>query len=126
MAHIRPNLILGAAGIIVLAIVLSLAQEMNRRFEVQKQIRTLQTEANSMEKHIIELEQLNEYFSTSDYRERVAREQLNFRAEGEKVVLIPANTSLKEQTNGQQKEVRVQLSIPMKWWYAFFVDSKNI
>ena len=125
MARIRPNMVLIATGAIVLLIVLSLAQEVNRRWQVQTQIRELQSQVDAMQKHLVELQQLNEYFKTPDYQERLAREQLNYRAPGEKVVLIPEPAAGDQQTAAPSSPAAPQLSNPLKWWYLFFVNTKN-
>ena len=78
-----------------------------------------------MERRVIELEQLNEYFSTKDYKERLAREQLNYRAPGEKVVLIPERVLGTQQTNAAKKQDEQKRSIPLRWWYLFFVDKRQ-
>lgn len=126
MARIRPNIVLIVASIIVLLIILSLAQEVNRRWQVQNQIHELQSQVDSMQKHLVELQQLNEYFRTPDYQERIAREQLNYRAPGEKVVLIPETASSNNnQTIAPTAPTTPQQSNPLKWWYLFFVNTKN-
>lgn len=121
MAAFRPQIVLGITGIIALLIIFSLAQEANRRWQVQREVARLEKETSDMQKSLVALEQLNEYFRTPDYKERLAREQLNFRAPGEKVVLIPehAGTPTRETVKANQKQS--PLSIPLKWWYLFFV-----
>jgi cell division protein FtsB len=123
VATLKPNLILSITGIIALLILFSLAQEMNRRWQVQREVTRLQTDVNKMERKVIELEQLNEYFSTPDYKERLAREQLNYRAPGEKVVLIPERVAGIQQTAASREEEKKVRSNPLKWWYLFFVDT---
>lgn len=122
MAALKPNLILGVTAIVAVLILFSLAQEMNRRWQVQREISRLETEVNKMERRVVELNQLNEYFSTADYKERLAREQLNFRAPGEKVVLIPERATGEKEAAEKEPEEQL-LSIPLRWWYLFFVDT---
>lgn len=99
---------------------------MNRRWQVQREVTRLEADVNKMERKVIELEQLNEYFSTPDYKERLAREQLNYRAPGEKVVLIPERIAGVQQTNPSSKEADdAQRATPLKWWYLFFVDTRK-
>jgi cell division protein FtsB len=125
MPRIRPNMVLLVTGVAILLIILSLAQEANRRWQVQTQIRELQSQVDSMQKHLVELQQLNEYFRTPDYKERLAREQLNYKAPGEKVVLIPETSSTPAQQQTLTTPQQSQLSNPLKWWYLFFVNTKN-
>lgn len=117
-------MIIGGTLIIVVLILLSLAQEMNRRWQVQREIQKLDNDVRQLQTNVIELEQLNQYFRTDDYQERLAREKLNFRAPGEQVVLIPEN-----QLSGEAAEQQVipeagrPLSNPLRWWHIFFVDT---
>ncbi len=123
MAVLKPNIILAVTVVVALLILFSLAQEMNKRWQIQREATRLEGEVNKMERRVVELTQLNEYFSTPDYKERLAREQLNFRAPGEKVVLIPervAGTQTKESTKEPEEQKR---STPLRWWYLFFVDT---
>ena len=75
-----------------------------------------------MEKNIVELENLNTYFNTDAYQERLAREKLNYQLPGEKVVLIPEQDGVPVVAAKATHEQKV-VSIPLKWWYLFFVDS---
>ena len=123
MAALKPNLILGITSIVALLILFSLAQEMNKRWQVQREATRLQGEINKMERRVVELNQLNEYFGTPDYKERLAREQLNFRAPGEKVVLIPERVAGIQTAAPAKEPKEAKHSIPLRWWYLFFVDA---
>ncbi len=122
MAAFRPQLVLGITGVIALLILFSLAQEANRRWQVQREVARLEKEVGDAKKSLVALEQLNEYFRTPDYKERLAREQLNFRAHGEKVVLIPEHGEVPQPEKLKTNQEKKPLSIPLKWWYVFFVD----
>lgn len=110
--------VLAAAGIIAILIIFSLVQEMNRRLSVQREIVRLESEANKLEKNLIQMENLNQYFKTDDFAELMAREKLNYRAEGEKVVLIPETATAQDESD-ETDEVD-ERSIPKRWWDAFF------
>ncbi len=98
----------------------SLAQEMNRRLQVQHEVQKLQREVQDMQRTVISLENLNQYFRTDDYQERLAREKLNYQAPGEKVVLIPDGAFAKPETTTPTKAAAI-MSTPERWWRAFFV-----
>jgi cell division protein FtsB len=111
----------GVAAVIVLFILLSLGQEMNRRWQIEREVARLEAQANDVQRNVTELENLNQYFRTSDFQERLAREKLNFRAPGEEVVLIPEDEQLSEVAVGTQQIQRESvISIPVQWWNAFF------
>jgi len=125
MIGISPKVMLGVTGIIILFILFSLAQEMNRRLQVQREIVSLEQEAREVEKSLIAMENLNQYFRTDAFQERMAREKLNYRAEGEKVVLITEDYQAAE-VETQAVSERVDSSIPWRWWQIFFGDNLRL
>ncbi|OGY35894.1 MAG: hypothetical protein A3E37_00290 [Candidatus Andersenbacteria bacterium RIFCSPHIGHO2_12_FULL_46_9] len=110
--------VLAAAGIVGILIIFSLVQEMNRRLSVQREIVRLESDANKLEKNLIQMENLNQYFKTNDFAELMAREKLNYRAEGEKVVLIPEIEAVQDES--AETDQVDERSIPKRWWDAFF------
>lgn len=122
MEGLRPKLIIGTTTVIVILILLSLTQEMNRRWQVQEEVSKLESNVKDLEKNVIELEQLNQYFRSDDYQERLAREQLNYKAEGEKVVLIPEKDLVETPSSQVIESDEEHVSLPLRWWKAFFVD----
>lgn len=119
MQLLQPKIILGVALVIGLFLLISLAQEMNRRLQVQREVRQLEQEVQEMQKTVTHLENLNQYFRTDAYQERLAREKLNYKAEGEQVILIPENATTESETTAMA--VTADVSIPEKWWRVFFV-----
>jgi cell division protein FtsB len=110
-------------GLVSIAMLSSLAQEINRRVQINREVALLETEVNRLERSIVELDNLNQYFKTDAYQERLAREKLNYVAEGEQVVLIPEEVV--EQSRGQVAGSRANqedISNLAKWWRIFFVD----
>lgn len=106
--------------IITLSLFVSLAQEMNRRIQVQREVRKLEQQVADMQQSVIELENLNQYFRTDAYQERLAREKLNYRAPGEQVVLIPTNDTTTN-TPSAADQAQTPPSPLEQWWRAFFV-----
>lgn len=121
MTGFRPKIILVAAAAIALIILISLAQEMNRRLQLQREVQRLENEAKEMHKNVIELENLNQYFRTDAYQERLAREKLNYAAPGEKVVLIP-ETIVNQTEERTATAAERTIPIPERWWRIFFVE----
>ena len=109
--------------VITLLIFVSLAQEMNRRLQVQREVIKLEQDVQSMQKTVIELKNLNQYFQTDAYQERLAREKLNYSAPGEKVVLIPDQQYVNSPPS-EEIASTADISIPEKWWRIFFVQQK--
>ena len=124
--NLRPKLIIGVTIVIVFLILLSLVQEMNRRWQVQREVQRLEEEVAGIQKEVVELDNLNTYFRTEDYQERLAREKLNYRAPGEQVVLIPEEDATQTENELPQATADVSISTPMRWWRIFFVDSNPL
>lgn len=122
----KPKLILGTTAVIVVLILLSLGQEVNRRWQVQREVTKLEQDVQQLQKNVIELKHLNQYFRTDDYQERLAREKLNYRAEGEHVVLIPDEDIQEEARPELPHDTPAEPSNPVLWWEVFFVDRAGI
>ncbi len=123
MPLLRPKLVAGVTIIVAVVVLLSLVQEMNRRIQIQREVRALEAEVAQAQRSLTQLENLNQYFRTDDYQERLAREKLNYQAPGEKVVLIPDET---EGTIVEAKPAPERV-VPIieKWWRIFFVPEKE-
>lgn len=125
MNILRPKIILGTAGIIALVILVSLAQEMHRRLEVQREVSVLEKKVADAEKNVVAMENLNQYFRTDAYQDRLAREKLNYVAPGEKVVMVPDDSLKPAADPALPKTAERAYSTPELWWRAFFVDDKG-
>lgn len=123
MRVLSAKFIISIAGIVAVFILVSLAQEMNRRLQVQREVAKLQQEVHVLEKTIVEMENLNQYFNTDDFQERMAREKLNYRAAGETVVLITEEKPAGEPREPESQIEEEEVSIAQRWWRVFFVDS---
>lgn len=121
MSILQPRIILALGGVAAVLILASLAQEVNRRLAVQREVRRLEQEVEEMNKSVIELENLNRYFQTDDFKDRMAREKLNYSAPGEKVVVIPDEAYAAAEKAVVAKDGQ-NYSIPERWWRLFFVD----
>jgi cell division protein FtsB len=122
MSMLSPKLILSAASIIVLFILISLVQEMNRRLQVHREVALLEAEVRELETSIIEMENLNQYFRTEAFQERMAREKLNYRAPGEEVVLLTPDQTVREVPLAEETSPPL-VSIPRRWWDVFFGEA---
>ena len=118
--HIRIFLVI--MGVVLFFVALSFAQELNRRWQYEQEVAQLHEEASALERKVVELEHLNNYFRTDEYKERLAREKLNYKAPNEKVVLVPQDqqqsaTTLSEDVSSLQNPT----SNPLRWWHSLFV-----
>jgi cell division protein FtsB len=116
------KIIVALAGIVVLFILVSLAQEMNRRIQIQREVALLDQEVRGLDKEIAEMENLNEYFRSNAFQERMAREKMNYRAPGEEVVLIPEVLGEQDVVGGNIVDSK-STSVPERWWRIFFIET---
>lgn len=121
MTSTRLKLGLGVAAIVMLILVISLVQEMNRRYQIQREVQALEAEVKTAERKTVELEHLNQYFRTDAFQERLARENLNYSAPGEKVVLVPEQAQEVKTVSSEVNSEERPPSTPLKWWQIFFV-----
>lgn len=124
MRFFSKRVLLVGAVVFLLFILSALVQEMNRRMQVQKEVARLEQEVRSLDKAVMEMSNLNQYFRSEAYKERMAREKLNYRAPGEEVVLLPDERSVGDEAREDTEKI-VKLSIPMHWWRIFFVEQFN-
>ena len=104
-------------------------KEFERRQEIKKQIDFLQEEADRIKNENSELSNQIKYFKTDEYKEQVAKEKLNLKKKGEKVVKIQLEkTSSEKQLNpenhsnnkNQSTENKLNQENYKKWWNYFF------
>jgi len=125
----RLVLIMVGIGAIVM-ISLALTQETYRRYQIQKEIDDLKTQAEKKERDNEQLKGVIQYFKTDEFQEKEAKEKLSVQKEGEKVLMVkgdqpngnsnagPAETGT-GQTAPEQKDTRTNLR---KWWDYFFAS----
>ena len=84
--------------------------------EIEKQKELLQQQADALEKKNSDLNQSLQYLNSPDFKERVAREDLGLKKNGEQVYSFGDPTSATAtpvaQNSGNQN--------PSKWWNYFF------
>lgn len=127
----RLILIMIAIGIIVV-ISLGVAQETYRREQIQKEIEDLRVQAEKKERDNQKLQGLIDYFQTSDFKEKEAKETLSVQKEGENVVLVKEPiVSEKEKIEMEEQRVETEAKKAIlkkedsrsnlrKWWDYFF------
>ena len=125
MSLVQPKVIIGVGLSIALLLVVSLAQEMHRRWQIQREVAELEAKVREAERATIELQNLNRYFQTDDFQERLAREKLNFKAPGEEVVLLPHGEETTDESTESAEQAPTEMSTPEHWWRLFFVDEMS-
>ena len=114
-------IVAGLAVIIFLGV--AAGKETYRKYQIQKEINSLQREADKINEKNQELGRLIDYFQTDAYKELEARKEFGLQKEGEKVVIIkrsPENYIGKTSNFGSGDNEDV--SNARKWWRYFFKD----
>jgi cell division protein FtsB len=90
-------------------------KQWRKRQLIQREIDSLVQQQGELEQKNRELEESLDLLGTQNYKEKLAREQLNLKKEGEIVINfpepkenLPANNQVAAETN------------PQKWWRYFF------
>lgn len=109
--------------VLIVFITVSLTKSVLRKNEIQRQISALELEIESVEASNTELQDLLNYFNSSEYQEKEARTKLGLREEGETVLLIPQPEVTLDELDplapevGQTSEESSNIS---KWFTYFF------
>lgn len=90
-------------------------QQWKQRRTIDNEINHLIQQQSELERHNQALEQSLHYFSTDNYKEKLAREQLGLKKEGEIVVNYPINGITAQQPENIQPK-----NNPQKWWEFIF------
>lgn len=95
--------------------------QLKQKRAVDKEIEALKAQSEELRRSNKEMEDLVAYFSTENYKEKAAREQMNLKKEGEFVYSFAAQDALSGQTSMQEGETgEAQTPNPLKWWNYFF------
>lgn len=84
--------------------------------EIQKQVDSLIAQKQEREKKNEELKQTVEYFSSNAFKEKVARQQLGYKKDGESVFGFSEDA----QEIVAAPPVQQKIGNPEKWWDYFF------
>lgn len=104
-----------AVLVIVLLVVstLQIIQWRKRRL-ISAEIEQIKQQQAAVQQKNKDLESSLSLLNTTDYKEKIAREQLNLKKEGEIVVNFPMVLGAAENTQ------QIELSNSQKWWQYFF------
>ena len=115
---VRLLIIIGFVLLIVFSV--SLAKEMYHKYQINKEIKEVQAEINSLEEKNEELKDLIEYLNTNSFKEIQARQQLGLQKEGEQAIAIQSAPEEEAMIVEQEEEPTVDKSNTERWWSYFF------
>lgn len=123
------KLILVSTLILLILISIGLGKAVYKRHQIQKEIAVIREEIEKAEGKNKELAQFIEYLKTSAFQEKMARQKLNLKREGENVIVVPIKKEDEEAIivkKGEDEEETSDVSLssklenPKKWWYFLF------
>jgi cell division protein FtsB len=91
-------------------------KQIRKRAKYNQEIAELQRQEQELVAKNKTLQDSLEYFNNNEYKEKIARQQLNLKKEGEIVVNFPSSL----QTAEEQPKSEPKLKNPQKWWNYFF------
>lgn len=115
------KLFLGAVLVVLLGVFGLELQQWYQGHKINSEINHLRDEKADLEARNNALQQSLQYFSSDSYKEKLAREQLGLKKEGEIVLNYPPDGIINP---GEQKPTTKQ-SNPQKWWEFLFKNNKS-
>ena len=83
------NLFLFFALLALIAITLSVVNASYKRYLLKKELDDLKLNSANLNKENADLSKLIDYYNTKEFLEKEARRKLNFKKEGEEVIIVP-------------------------------------
>lgn len=111
--------------IIIISIAIPLIKNLNKQHQINNEIKGLEEEISQLENKNLQLKNLTEYLGSDEFVNEQARLQLNYRAEGEEVVVIKSKEEPSAQSTDNKEKImynnkKKTRSNPSRWWNYFF------
>ena len=113
------KLFLGAVIIVLLGVFALELQQWQQRRQINAEINHLKAEQAELEARNNALQQSLQYFASNNYQEKLAREQLGLKKEGELVINFPPGGI----PSGPEEEPAAEQTNLQKWWQYLFKKS---
>jgi len=115
----HSKLFLAAVIIVLLGIFGLELQQWQQRRKIDSEISHLMSEQANLEQRNQALAESLEYFSSDNYQEKLAREQLGLKKDGEIVINFPAGGIITQ----PEQQTPPPESNPKRWWKYIFNNS---
>ena len=110
--------------ILVVYIFVILVDENSKNYKLRQQTLALETQNQQLQTNINDLQNKITYYSSDEYREMVARQNLNLQAPGESVVIVPhKTTSSSTSTNSSTASGTTKPESNWQAWMHFLFGS---
>lgn len=91
-----------------------------KKRSINREIQQLTQQAESLEQKNSQISDSLSFLNSQNYKEKIAREQLNLKKEGELVFDTVVNPNYSLQTKVQSPTTEISTSNPRKWYNYFF------
>ena len=115
---LKSKLFMFLASVALVFTAVTLVRELQKKYEIDREIRALEQEITSLDAKNREITELINYYQTSEYKERQARSLLNLQKPGEFAVVLPERDNDRE--SDLEKIEVVSVSNLQKWWEYYF------
>ena len=118
----KLGLILGL--IILIAVAWAFYGVLMKKRAVDREIKLIQDEVESLKSESLNLEKLFDYTKSSSFIEKTAKQKLNLKKKGEVAVIIEENQNMRGLENSlsasaREEKIRFQSNVS-RWWAYFF------
>jgi len=113
--------------VLIVLISFPLARTVSKRYRIDEEVRDLEKEIVELESRNKDFKELITYLESDQFVEEQARLNLGLKKEGEEVVVIKEQGENVDTQAGEDvldNDIEFY-SNPRKWWYYFFIKSKN-
>jgi len=113
---------------ILIAIALPLGRNIKQQYAINSEIAQLDNEIKSFEAKNLSLKEKMKYLQSDQFANEQAKLNLNYKKEGEEVVVISTSTvspeapsvAMNEQENPDNYNTNSSAANPVRWWRYFF------
>ncbi|HNV96773.1 MAG TPA: septum formation initiator family protein [bacterium] len=102
----------------------NLYKDLQQRQRVKQEIKNLQNQINEVDKQNSDLKNLIGYFETDEYAESFAREKLGLKKPGEKIIILPKQEEIENNSSINEEKSRIYGNMRLWWDYFFAVNNK--
>lgn len=132
-SHIKENqsnvtTIIIVVGLLMIAyMIYSLTLSIYRNYNINLHIQNFQNTNEELQKEIENKIKNYEYFTSKEYQDKVAKQNLGKVNQGEEVIVIPPSAAISvfefENDENIKEERLSQMSNLRKWWEFFFIEN---
>jgi cell division protein FtsB len=129
--ELRSRLIFSIGAFIVVYMLIATFQALWQNYRLDRELKELREENGELQIHNKYLQSLIAYRRTDSYKDKQAREKLNYQKTGETVLIVPRDT-IERFTEGNAKKqpqgeaIKRKPTNPEKWWQYFFARNREV